>query len=78
MTSTDDFETYKPLLFEDVQIEEIEVSGFDDEEALDDSLERPALERALLWKLDKRMSILMLLYILNYVSAESFTASLRN
>ena len=29
---------------------------------------RAKLEKRLLWKLDKRMSILILMYILNYVS----------
>lgn len=50
---------------EDETLEVVSVEDIDDE--LDDPLTRSELERGLLWKLDKRMSILVLIYILNFV-----------
>lgn len=58
-----------PLLKGDVQedILAVDGSGSTLEDELDDPVIRDRVERELLWKLDKRMSILVLIYILNFV-----------
>ena len=68
-------ETVKaPNMAGKVATQKCDVSKESDVEAIVNSLDewggldsRRELERNLLWKLDKRMSILILIYILNYV-----------
>ena len=61
--------------FKRADVEEIDVAkseGYDDPDAEFGGNEaRKKLERRLLWKIDLRMSILVLIYILNYVRAWS-------
>ena len=55
--------------FDDIQVlDRSESKSTDSEEAFGDREARRRLERKLLRKLDARMSILVVIYILNYVS----------
>ena len=51
-----------------VQISNLESGGDERDEDFGGPEARCQLERRLLWKLDARMSILVIIYILNYVS----------
>ena len=71
-SSSHDHGSRSPLLKADYNEDIIEVtsgsiSNFDDVDEFDDPVTREKVERELLWKLDKRMSILVLIYILNFV-----------
>ena len=61
--------SYTPLLKDDFDepILEVATASAEDADEIDDPVTREKLERQLLWKLDRRMSILLLIYILNYV-----------
>lgn len=58
-----------PQSVEEKEVENGEVEHVDDDAdaAFGGYAERKKLERKLLWKLDCRLSILMVIYILNYV-----------
>lgn len=62
-----------PLLKDDIDEDILEVASSSStlEDELDDPVTRDGVERELLWKLDKRMSILVLIYILNFVRITS-------
>ena len=69
MQSVERSGSYTPLLKDDFDeaILEVATASVEDADEIDDPLTREKLERQLLWKLDRRMSILLLIYILNYV-----------
>ena len=69
-SSRDEMDPRTPLLKDSVEEEIVEMSDYDDDE-LEDPQKRQEIERALLWKLDKRMSILILIYVLNFVSGSA-------
>ena len=69
-SSRDEMDPRTPLLKDSVEEEIVEISDDDDDE-LEDPQKRQEIERALLWKLDKRMSILILIYVLNFVSGSA-------
>lgn len=60
---------HTPLLKNDFEEDVLEVHSADTDDAdeIDDPVIREKLERRLLRKVDRRMSILLLIYILNYV-----------
>ena len=60
---------HTPLLKHDFEEDVLEVhsANVDDVDEIDDPVIREKLERRLLRKVDRRMSILLLIYILNYV-----------
>ena len=66
-SSRDEMDPRTPLLKDSIEEEIVGISDDDDDE-LEDPQKRQEIERALLWKLDKRMSILILIYVLNFVS----------
>ena len=75
MASSADTPTARtPLLKDNVEEDIIEVTSgngddYDDfDSEFSDPVLRKGIERELLWKLDKRMSILVLIYVLNFVS----------
>ena len=54
---------------EEKDIERAQAEGIEDPDAVfGGSAERRKLERKLLWKLDCRMAVMVVIYILNYVS----------
>ena len=72
-SSADNLTARTPLLKDGVEEDIIEVGSsnsddYDGSDEFNDPVLRKGIERELLWKLDKRMAILVLIYILNFVS----------